>query len=446
MKWQKIYFFTDQNMNIEKSLLGAILLEKQAIYEVVDMLKIQFFADKTHQIIYSCILELFNDDKPIDILTVSNKAEDKFKGSDLNYRWYITSLTSEVSTTSNIRTWAMLIIEKYYQKQIIEYGYKLQRIAQDNLTVDEIIDFVDTENTRIMTECFDISQVEDFESQLRHSVEEYEAREKAVRQNSIVGIKTPIFTLTKLTNGWQPGKLYCIAGRPGMGKSAFVISVLRQALKEKKAVMLSSLEMNYQSVVARILSGESDFALEKFLGGYLTSTEKAQLIIKARELSEMQCTIDDKASQSISYIKAKANILKRKNKLDLLIVDYLQLIHDESSKSRNDVIGEQTRALKILSRSLNIPVIILSQLNREVDKRENKRPQLSDLRESGSIEQDCDLVAFIFRAAFYGIETLYNGESSDHAGEIVIAKHREGQTGIVYFKHNYDLTNIYDYN
>jgi len=267
----------------------------------------------------------------------------------------------------------------------------------------------------------------------------------------VPGIDTPLNQLTYFTGGWQPGDLIILAARPSIGKTAFALACAVEALKTGKSILIFSLEMSRERLMDRLLIGYSDCDPMRYKTGKLNPLEKQNIRSVSEKLQQCNLFIVDKGAMGLSDIEAYATARHREGKCDIIIIDYLQLMktRHEKNKTRDGELSEVSRGLKLMAKELNVPVIALSQLNREVEKRSDKKPMLADLRESGAIEQDADLVLLLYRAAFYGIETIEvgnNTESSIGIGELIIAKHRNGETGTEYFRHNGSLTRIYSYN
>ena len=416
-----------QAIDLEEAVLGAIMLEKDALTSVIDMLRPEVFYRDAHQKIYTAILDLFNKSEPVDILTVTSQLR---KNGDLEMAggpFYITQLTSRISSSANIEYHARIVSQKYLQRELIRISSDIIRDAFEDTS--DVFDLLDNAEKNL----FAVS-----EGNLRRSYERMpdllkEAIEQiriASTQKSFTGVASGFTELDRVTAGWQRSDLIVIAARPGMGKTAFVLSMARNTTVDfKKAVAFFSLEMNALQLVTRLIASETQLSSEKLKKGTLEQYEWEQLQSKIATLTEAQLIIDDTPALSIFELRAKARRLKQQYDIQLIIIDYLQLMTSggENRGNREQEISNISRSLKSRAKELNIPIIALSQLSREVEKRGgSKRPILSDLRESGAIEQDADMVLFIYRPEYYKIEEFEDHSSTKDAAEIIIAKNRNG--------------------
>ncbi|WP_158859557.1 replicative DNA helicase [Lunatibacter salilacus] len=420
-----------QAVDLEEAVLGALMLEKDALTTVVDILSPESFYKDSHKLIYDSILDLFNEGEPIDLLTVTNQLRKNGKLELAGGAFYITELTSRVSSAANIEFHARIVTEQAMKRDMIRIASDIQREAfEDTTDVFELLD-------KMEQSLFEISENNikknymDMRSIMREAITELEG--KKGQKDGLTGVPSGFTALDRVTSGWQKSDLVIIAARPAMGKTAFVLSVLRNAaVDHNRPVAIFSLEMSSIQLANRLISSESELDSEKIKKGNLADYEWQQLIHKTSKLSTAPLFVDDTPALSILELRAKCRRLKAQNDIQMIVVDYLQLMSGESSKGGNTGNREQeissiSRALKKIAKELNVPVIALSQLSRAVETRGgDKRPQLSDLRESGAIEQDADIVMFLYRPEYYGITEDEEGHSTAGVGEVIIAKHRNG--------------------
>lgn len=440
-----------QAVELEEAVLGALMLERDALTTVIDILKPETFYRDSHQEIYRAILELFNRSEPVDILTVTSQLRKTGKLEIAGGAFYITELTTKVNSAANIEYHARIITEKAIKRELIRIASEIHRDAfEDTVDVFELLD--KTEQS-----LFDVSEVNirknysDMRSIMHQAITELEARK--LHSDGLTGIPTGFTSLDRVTSGWQKSDLIIIAARPGMGKTAFVVSAMRNAAVEfNHPVAIFSLEMSNIQLVNRLISAEAELEGDKIKKGTLKDYEWEQLIHKTARLAEAPIFIDDTPALSILELRAKARKLVSQHKVKLIIVDYLQLMTGDAARSggnggtREQEIASISRSLKNIAKELSIPIIALSQLSRAVEVRGgDKRPQLSDLRESGSIEQDADLVIFLYRPEYYGLTADEEGHSVQGAADVIIAKHRNGSLDTVKLKFLGKFTKFADY-
>ncbi len=414
------------NIEAEQSLLGSLLRENVALPKVLEILKgDEFYRDK-HRQIYLAIVELFESNEPFDILTVSEQLQKKNKLEAVGGMGYLTQLAASVSNAANVVAYARIVYEKYVLRRLIEIANLISTAAYEaGKPVDEIIDnaekiIFDVAESKFQSSYFHIKDV------VKESIELIEKLYE--RRELVTGVPSGYRDLDKLTAGFQPGDLIIIAGRPSMGKTAFALNIARNAsIDNDIAVAFFSLEMSRQQLSLRLMSSEARVDSHRIRSGFLSQDESRKLVEAADIISNARILIDDTPSLSALEIRAKARRMKAEHNVELLIVDYLQMMKGNSRlEHREQVISEISRSLKALAKELNIPVVALSQLNRNVELRTDKRPQLSDLRESGAIEQDADVIAFIYR------DEVYNPDTPDSGiAEIIVGKQRNGPTGKV---------------
>lgn len=429
-----------QAVDLEEAVLGALMLEKNALTSVIDILNPECFYKDAHQKIFQAIFRLFQNSQPIDILTVTNELKKSGELDIVGGPYYITQLTDRVASSANVEFHARIVLQKHIQRELI-------RISTD--TVKDA--FEDTSDVFVLLDRAEKNLYDITKGNIRRNYTMMdELVEKAVEQiekaktqqgtlHGITGVPSGFVELDRVTSGWQPSDLIIIAARPGMGKTAFVLSMARNiAVQFKKPMAFFSLEMASLQLVNRLISSETEISAEKLRRGDLAEYEWQQLNSKIGKLEEAPIFIDDTPSLSIFELRAKCRRLKQQKNIELIVIDYLQLMHsgtDSRNTNREQEISYISRSLKSIAKELNVPVIALSQLSRQAEKRGgNQRPMLSDLRESGAIEQDADMVLFIYRPEYYGLTEDENGNSTAGKAEIMIAKHRNGALKNVYLR------------
>lgn len=426
-----------QAIDLEEAVLGALMLEKDALSSVIDILKPEIFYQEAHQKIFEAIHLLFQKSKPVDILTVTAELRQLGTLEMVGGAYYITNLTNRVASAANIEFHARIISQKYIQRELIRISTEIINNAYEDTT--DIFDLLDHAEKNL----FDIAQnnlrrdTQKMDEIIKQSLATLE--ELRTKTDGLTGVPSGFTGLDRITGGWQKSDLVIIAARPAMGKTAFVLSCARNAAVDfKKPVVVFSLEMSSVQLVNRLISGETEIEQEKIRKGNLAEWEWQQLHSKIGRLTEAPLLIDDTPALNIFEFRAKCRRLKSQYDIQMVIVDYLQLMHGKGEGkgggNREQEIGSISRALKSVAKEIDIPVLALSQLSRAVESRpglNGKRPQLSDLRESGSIEQDADMVLFLYRPEYYGLMEDEQGRSQAGIGEVIIAKHRNGETGIV---------------
>jgi len=417
-----------QAVELEEAVLGALMIDKKGLDEVIDILSPEAFYKPAHQHIFKAIVTLFNDSKPTDLLTVANQLKQDGNLDKAGGDYYLVQLSQKVASSAHVEFHARIILQKSLQRQLIGLSGEIIEDAYDETT--DVFDLLDKAETKL----FEVTQgnlkknSEDASSLVRQALEKIE---EISNKDGLSGLQTGFSKLDALTSGWQPSDLIIIAARPGMGKTAFVISMAKNmAIDYNQGVAVFSLEMSSVQLITRMISSETGLTSEKLRKGNLEPHEWEQLNVKVKNLSDAPVYIDDTPSLSIFDLRAKARRLVSQHDVKILIIDYLQLMTaGGAGGNREQEISMISRNLKALAKELNVPVIALSQLSRSVETRGgSKRPLLSDLRESGAIEQDADIVSFIFRPEYYG---LTEWDDDDHTpcegqGEFIVAKHRNG--------------------
>ena len=436
-------------IDAEKAVLGAVLIDINAFSDIDSILSSEMFCKKTHRSIFSAIKQLYDERKSIDYMTVYNQIKVNHE-LPLNANITIlTELTVNVHTSLHILAHADIIQDDYNRRKLKQLGNNVMMQADD----------YNNDPTDLMHQIIDSLQEISNESNRNSSIRsigeimpdvELDIKNRCANNQTgqLSGINTGLTELDAITNGWQNSNVIVLAGRPGMGKTALMLNCARTAAVSGKIVLIYSLEMSSISLVERLICKEINVDPNNYRIGNLSMDELKKIGSAMKRLKELPIYIDDKPVVSMGYIRNHAKKMKRNNKCDMIFIDYLQLadMKGEANRNREQEVAQASRMAKIIAKELNIPVMLLSQLSREVEKRGNQEPKLSDLRESGAIEQDADIVMFVYRPSKAGIEFDGSGRDMKGLGKIYIEKHRNGPTGVVKFSTNDSLTKIWDYN
>jgi replicative DNA helicase len=426
-----------QNSEAESALLGGLMLDKEAWFKVADLLNEEDFYEPRHQIIYSAIVELFSKNAAIDILTVTNLLEEKKILERAGGSAYLTGLVANTPSASNVVHYAEIVRKKGTLRKLISASNDITNLAfKEQGAVEDILDNAEQK-------LFSVSQKHlkrqfiSIASVLHATFERIDELHRD--KGKLRGLSTGFVDLDNLLGGLQRSDLVILAARPSMGKTSLALDIMRHVgVNLKKPVGIFSLEMSKDQLVDRLLSAQSNVNLWKIRTGHLNDQDFEKIGEAMGQLSEAPIYIDDVAGSNIMEVRTKARRLQAENDLSLIVVDYLQLMEGRSQDNRVQEVSEISRSLKILARELNVPVLALSQLSRNVENRPDKVPQLADLRESGSIEQDADVVMFIYR------EDMYKGKDAKrpNIAEIYVKKHRNGPTGQVDLFFDQDQTSF----
>jgi replicative DNA helicase len=413
-----------QNISAEQATLGSIILDKDSILSCIEILKSDDFYRNAHQIIYQCALDLFEKNQAVDLVTLTEELNKRKQLEEVGGASYLTTLMSSVPTAANVEYYAKIVKQKAILRKLINHATQIVTMGYE-----------EQEDARILLDkaenlIFDVSQqkVEHSFSPIKDLLtESFEKIEDLYhRDNFITGVPTGFIELDEITTGFQPSELVIIAGRPSMGKTAFCLNIAQNAaMQHKIPVAIFSLEMSKAQIVQRMLCSEARIDTHALRRGRMPEEDWPKLSMAAGRLSAAPIFIDDTAGISPLEIKAKARRLKARYNLGLILIDYLQLIQTGLKiENRQQEISQISRSLKGLARELNVPVITVSQLSRAVEQRSVQKPRLSDLRESGAIEQDADVVAFLYREEYYKPKSNKKG-----IAEVIISKQRNGPTG-----------------
>lgn len=412
------------NIEAEQALLGSMMLDREAVYIAIEAVAAEYFYKEAHQVIFAALLNLEGKGEPVDMITLTEELRQQNSLEKVGGISYIASLANAVPTAANARYYANIVEEKAILRNLIRYANNLaNRCYEDEEDAHELLDsaehaILEIAGNRSVGGLIPVKQV------LGDTLEKIEYL--ASKKGSITGVPSFFTELDNLTSGWQPSDLIIVAARPAMGKTSFCLNVAQNAaIRAKIPVAVFSLEMSREQLVQRLMSSEAMIDQHKIRTGRLLDEEWVRLTRAVQPLSTANMFIDDTPAISILELRARARRLKAEKGLGLIVIDYLQLMQmGKRNESRQQEIAEISRSLKALARELRVPVIALSQLSRAVEQTHEKKPALSHLRESGALEQDADLVMFIYRDEYYNPDTEKPG-----IAEIIIAKHRNGPTG-----------------
>ena len=436
--------------DLESVILGACLTETTAMVLVGDKLSPEMFYETKFGEIYSALLSMYHSGKAIDLVTVRAELASRGKLEAVGGAYALVRLAGRVASSAHLEYHALILRQMYIRREMIAGLHTLLASA-----ADESVDLSDAladlhrlaghlESGAVSNNC-----LRDMERLMQDTLEQMDKRVENNR-NGITGIPTGLRELDRLTAGWQQGDLNIIAARPSVGKTAFALHLALAAGRAGKHVLVNSLEMQGERLGDRWLCAQAaNVDAGHLKTGLLDAGERQQALEAARRLSALPVYVDDNPKMSMDHIRSSALLQKSKGRCDLLIIDYLQLCEMKSgqkNRNREQEVAEASRKAKLIAKELDIPVILLCQLNRECEMRADKRPALSDLRESGAIEQDADVVMLLYRPALYGLTSERRSKfPSEGLGMVILAKHRNGETGDVYFGHNPAMTKIGEY-
>lgn len=420
-----------QAVDLEEVVLGAMMIDKKGVDEIIDLINPDVFYREAHQHIFSAIFQLFKTGQPIDLLTVASQLKKEGNLDIVGGEYYLIQLTQKVSSSAHIEFHARIILQKFIQRSLIKISNEIIEDSYDEST--DVFDLLDTAESKL----YEITQgniKRSSETAQNLVIQAKKKIQEIANKQGLSGVPSGFDKLDKLTSGWQPSDLVIIAARPGMGKTALTLSMARNiAVSNNIPVAFFSLEMSSVQLITRLISSETGLSSEKLRTGRLEKHEWEQLNVKVKDLEKAPLFIDDTPSLSIFDLRAKARRLASQHGIKIIFVDYLQLMTaggtQKGGGNREQEISSISRNLKALAKELDVPVVALSQLSRAVETRGGtKRPLLSDLRESGAIEQDADIVSFIYRPEYYKIDQWDDEEQSptDGQAEFIVAKHRNG--------------------
>jgi len=418
-----------QALELEQAVLGALMIDNESLSDAIDSLQAEYFYAPKHQKIFEAIVNLFNNTQPVDILTVSEELKRLEMFKEIGGLAYISELTNNVSSSSNTEFHARIIAEKFIKRSLINISRKISNDAfDDSVDIFDLLNDAEA-NLFTVTEGTLRKSYDKMSSLIKGALENIEILRN--KEDGLSGVPSGFTNVDRVTSGWQQSDLVIVAARPGMGKTAFALTMARNiAVDHNTPIGFFSLEMSSEQLVNRLIASEAELGASKLRKGDLADHEMVQLHEKIKHLSEAPIFIDDTPGLSIFELRAKARRLVKNHGVGIIMIDYLQLMTaGGNAGNREQEISTISRSLKGIAKELKIPVIALSQVNRGVESRTgvgSKRPMLSDLRESGAIEQDADIVTFIYRPEYYKIYEWDNGDDSRGQGELIIAKHRNG--------------------
>ncbi|WP_185869495.1 replicative DNA helicase [Blattabacterium cuenoti] len=424
-----------QALDLEEAIIGSILIDRKGLDEIIDILFPEVFYKKEHQEIFKSIQKLYHNSKPVDLYTVLNelRINDKLKlsGGEL----YLIELTQKVISSAHIEYHSRIVLQKFFLRKLISISSDIiKKCYEENIDVFDLLDYAESKLFEINHKYLTTKKYETTQYIVNKAIEKI----KKTKKEGLSGISSGFYKLDHITSGWQNSDLIIIASRPGMGKTTFMLSMVKNiVIKQKIPVIIFSLEMSSVQLITRLISSETGISSEKIKRASLSNLDWESLNHKTKNLKDAPLFIDDTPSLSIFNLRAKCRRLISQHGIKLILIDYMQLmgIHDHGYgfklQNREQEISIISRSLKSIAKELDIPIIALSQLSRAVETRGgSKRPLLSDLRESGAIEQDADIVLFIYRPEYYGFKTWdYDNDSNSSCigeAEIIIAKHRNG--------------------
>lgn len=435
---------------LKEVILGACLIERASMPLIADKVRPEMFYDEKHGEIFAALLSMYREGKSIDIITVKNELAARGKLDTVGGPCRLASISSKVASSAHLE-YHVLILRQLYTRREMRLGFQqlLAYSADESMDIDDIMVEAHQLLERLESECGTNDHLRSMDRLMEDTVTEVEAR-AATGKEGVTGVPTGFTDLDALTAGWQRGDLNILAARPSVGKTAFALHLAQAAAMAGHHVVVYSLEMQGERLGDRwLLAATPDVDARHLKNGQLTPGELRQVHEASAELSRLPIHVDDHPVTSMDRVRSSARLLQSKGKCDMVILDYLQLCNmksDQKNRNREQEVAQTSRKAKLLAKELNIPVLLLSQLNRESDGRSDHRPELNDLRESGAIEQDADMVMLLYRPALYGKATDKKSTyPSDGLGVVIIAKHRNGETGEVYFRHNASMTKMKDY-
>ena len=416
-----------QNIEAEQAVLGAVLIKKEALTEVQEILKPEDFYREAHRIVYSAMEDLFINNEAVDLVTLTEQLRKKDQLDKVGGLAFVTALANSVPTAANVIYHAKIVREKAELRSLIDAATEIAGKAYED--ADEVETIMDEAEKKILSIAASrtVSDFEPIKSILMNSIDRISTLYES--KGGLTGLSTGFKDLDALTSGLQASDLVLVAARPSMGKTAFTLNIAAHAAMRGHSVAFFSLEMSKEQLVQRMLCSEGAIDSQRLRTGQLEGEEWGKLIGTADKLSKAKIYIDDTPGITVMELRSKSRRLKAEHGLELIVIDYLQLMQGRSTRnsdSRQQEISEISRSLKALARELNVPVVALSQLSRSVESRQVKKPMLSDLRESGSLEQDADIVMFLYREDYYDQDT-----ENKNITEVIIAKHRNGPVDTV---------------
>jgi replicative DNA helicase len=435
-------------LDMERNVLGALLIEPSVYVEIEGFLSDLDFYDEKNRIIFGVIESLHKEHEAVDMSIVAERLRAKGELEKAGGALYISSLTNNIASAIHIQHHARIIKQKSTERQNIEISMQAIRKIEDNEDVDDVMTWQYKQIELLQTGMTGNRAAQRILDPMKEEITDMYARRDSRKQGRSLGITTGLFNLDHIMGGWQKSDLIVIAARPAMGKTAFALHFAQSAAKAGHPVVIFSLEMSKRSLAGRLLISESGVNAYNYRTGRIDDEDAAEVEKALGAYHDLPIYVDDNASVSMSHIHSTLRQMNRQGECELAIIDYLQLISGSKTKNtyREQEISQMSREAKKIAKELNIPVILLSQLNRESEKRNDRRPALSDLRESGAIEQDADIVCLLHRPEYYRGNLEVDNVIVDRGIEFIVAKYRNGATGSVILQHDGTLNRIYDYN
>lgn len=437
-----------QNIEAEEKLIASIMMDKDVFSLICDIVNENDFYKESDKLIFEAAKNLYNNDIIIDILTITNQLRKNNILEQIGGIFYLTQIAENITSVANCQEYALITKECSIKRQIIKETSEIYtqsfEIGSD---INNILDLIQNLGENIIKQTHNKEHTFELSNYVDKSVVQYNERENIFKDGRFPGVPSRLLDFNKHTGGYQNSDLIIVAGRPSMGKTAFVLSEAKEASKHGFRPLFFSLEMSGIRLSDRLLIAESGINSEMFRIGNLSKEDNKKLKEASKKLKKLNFYINDKAFCSINYIKTIAKQYKQRGQCGILIIDYLQLadMKGKEKYNREQEVSNMSRRIKALAKDLDVPVILVSQLSREVEKRNDPRPKLSDLRESGAIEQDGDVVLFLFRPDYYNKFDKEKGDLKKQ-GILIIAKHRHAGTKDILFKHNETMTKFFDYN
>jgi len=435
---------------LEQVILGACLIETAAMSLVADKLRPEMFYGDRHREVFAALLSMYHAGKSIDLITAKEELAARGKLDFIGGPYGLTQLTMCVASSAHLEEHALILQQKFVRRETILGLYRLApRAADESIDIADTIVELHNLLDQLEGQCSTADHLRNMDQLMQDALTQMDAR-IANNRCGITGVPTGLTALDQLTAGWQGGDLIIIASRPSVGKTAFALHLTLAAAQAGTPVAVYSLEMQGERLADRLLCNRADDINASHLRtGLLTSDEQQQALDAARELARLPISVDDNPVMGMDHIRSSARMLKSKDRCGCVIIDYLQLCEiksDQKNRNREQEVAEASRKAKLLAKELDVPVILLCQLNRDCETRGGHRPELSDLRESGAIEQDADMVMLLYRPALYGLPTERKSKyPSEGLGVAIVAKHRNGETGDIHFAHNASMTKIGEY-
>ena len=442
--WENIDMSYDKNA--EEIVLGGVLGLEGAINDVITILTPEMFYMKRNRIVYEAVLALEKDNDPVDIITVSDKLRSLGKLEEAGNYHFLVTLTNRVAEAVRLPFYARIIKQKFVQRELACFGMELARMAMDDtVDVENTLTFASNGVDKITGALASDGQMNHVRKAVEDALNEAATREQQAKRGVISGVPSGLKSLDDILHGFKPSDLVIIAGRPGSGKTSVFLKIAKSAALRNKHACLYSLEMSASSLADRLILSETEVSAERYASGFLRREDWGEIMEAKERLSRLPIYVDDNPMASMNYIKAHCRKMHKKGACDIILIDYLQLADlstGEKGRNREYEVAQASRQAKIMAKELNVPVILLSQLNRSCEERVDKKPQLSDLRESGAIEQDADKVILVYRPEYYGLKS--EGEPIRGKGSLLVVKHRNGRTGEAKFGYNESLTKLFD--